>query len=142
MHVDIDKAGSTLKEELQELISKAEERICKFIQERNRTKSRRNKIEAIIATENSSFSSMQRDVHNVVFKELQDVNHQKIVNEYSDILKNTNAKVQWATHMRTNIYKQMTEASMYKLLQMREELVIKITDVVEHKFPPTVFPWF
>ena len=146
MHVDIEQAGSTLKEELQELISEAEERIYEFIQERSLTESKRDTIEDEIAYENEL--TMQRDVE---FKEIQGRKHvlkrrheiqQEIVDEYSDILNDTNAKVQWATHIRDSIHKQVTEASMYKLLQMREELLIKITDVVEKTFPLIVFPGF
>ena len=146
MHVDIEQAGSTLKEELQELISEAEERIYEFIQERSLTESKRDTIEDEIAYENEL--TMQRDVE---FKEIQGRKHvlkrrheiqQEIVDEYSDILNDTNAKVQWATHIRDSIHKQVTEASMYKLLQMREELLMKITDVVEKTFPLIVFPSF
>ena len=70
MHVDIEQAGSTLKEELQELISEAEERIYEFIQERSLTESKRDTIEDEIAYENEL--TMQRDVE---FKEIQGRKH-------------------------------------------------------------------
>ena len=108
-----------------------------FIQERSLTESKRDKIEAKIAYKNKL--TKQRDV---VLKEFWGMIQQEIMDEYSDILNGTSAKVQWATHIRNNIHKQVTEASMYKLLQMREELLIKITDVVEKTFPLIVFPGF
>ncbi|XP_071804055.1 E3 ubiquitin-protein ligase TRIM56-like [Asterias amurensis] len=136
VHIDIDQATSDLKEELRELISKADIRVEDFIRERSLLEYKMEEVNAKIEHEMThirlKYESNYDDPHEYL-QTLSEVQHKKKI-YFLEKLNKISAKVEWATHILDKIKDQMKEPSKYKLLQMSEVLEVRINDIIYKEF--------
>ncbi len=139
-HIVLDKAIIYLKEELWELISRADKRVEGFIQEKSLLEYKMDQAEAEIETKIEQIGLNESDYDDPqLFLQVMTQRRHQTKLKFSEVLKDINARVEWATHILNKIKDQMKEPSKFKLLQMGEVFEVRINDIIYKKFPKTVY---
>ena len=134
-HIDIDQAISDLKEELRELISKADIRVEDFIRERSLLEYEMEELNAKIEHQMTHIRLYKSNYDDPKqrLQTLSEFQHKKKI-YFFEKLNKISAKVEWATHILDKIKDQMKEPSKYKLIQMSEVLEVRINDIIHKEF--------
>ncbi|XP_071804053.1 E3 ubiquitin-protein ligase TRIM13-like [Asterias amurensis] len=129
IHLELDEAEKTCRTELVELLTQSLDRVCHL-----------TAIKSLIENERDKMNNTVDAVVTPDFETLLEEFREDRVKKFSLLLSSANSKVEWAAQAYFNVLKKVTEACMYDLLETREELALRLKDVIQKEFPSMPVP--